>query len=145
MGQILRRERQGLVDKTHDTLSLRKQCDLLQVNRSRLYYEEQPTGIDDIQLLNEIRDVWERYPFYGYRGITKELQSQGQKVNRKRVLRVMGWGGIRAIYPGRNTSRRNKMHAVHSYLLGNVMISRPNQAWMIDITYRAPSLRSHGI
>ena len=30
--------------------------------------------IDDIGLLNEIRDIWERYPFYGYRRITKELQ-----------------------------------------------------------------------
>ncbi len=135
MGQIPRRERQRLIDRTHDTLSLRRQCYLLDVNRSTLYYEEQPAGIDNIQLLNEIRDIWERYPFYGYRRITKELQSQGQKVNRKRVLRVMELGGIRAIYPGPNTSRCNKMHAVHSYLLKDVMISRPNQAWMIDITY----------
>ena len=135
MGQIPRRERQGLVDARDKTLSLRRQCYLLKVNRSTLYYEAKPEALDDMQLLNEIRDIWERYPFYGYRRITKELQSKGAAVNHKGVLRVMELGGIRAIYPGTNTSRRNKLHAVHRYLLRDVMIDYANQAWMIDITY----------
>lgn len=135
MGQIPRRERQGLIDAEDKTLSLRRQCDLLKVNRSTLYYEAKLDDGDDVQLLNEIRDIWERYSFYGYRRITKELQSQGHLVNRKRVLRVMALGGISAIYPGPNTSRRNKLHAVHRYLLRDVMIEQPNQAWMVDITY----------
>jgi putative transposase len=82
-----------------------------------------------------IRDIWERYPFYGYRRITKELRSKGIKVNRKRVERLMSDGGIQAIYPGPNTSKRNKLHAVHPYLLRGMEISRANQAWQIDITY----------
>jgi putative transposase len=56
-------------------------------------------------------------------------------VNRKRVQRLMAWGGIQAIYPGPNTSRRNKRHAIHPYLLRDLSITRPNQAWMVDITY----------
>ena len=59
----------------------------------------------------------------------------GLSVNRKRVQRIMKWGSIKAIYPGPNTSKRNKQHAVHPYLLKGITITRANQAWMIDITY----------
>ena len=86
-------------------------------------------------MLNAIRDVWERYPFYGYRRITKELNANGVRVNRKRVQRLMGLGGIHAIYPGPNTSRRNKLHAIHPYLLRDLSIIRADQAWMVDVTY----------
>ena len=116
-------------------MSLRRQCELLAVNRSTLYYNEKPPELKDVDLLNDIRDVWMRYPFYGYRRITKELKASGLKVNRKRVRRLMGLGGIHAIYPGPNTSKRNKLHAIHPYLLRDVAITRANQAWMIDITY----------
>lgn len=101
-----------------------------------MYYKEKPLDIDDVDLLNLIRDVWERYPFYGYRRITKELrENKGIKVNRKRVQRLMVFGEIQAIHPGPNTSKRNKAHAVYKYLLRDVSIIRPNQAWMVDITY----------
>ena len=111
------------------------------LNRSTFYYKEKPADIDDIDLLNAIRDVWERCPFYGYRRITKELrENAGLKINRKRVQRLMAWGGIQAIYPGPNTSRRNKLHAIHPYLLRDLSIARVNQVWMVDITYlRTPN------
>lgn len=114
---------------------MRCQCRLLGVNRSGLYYEGKEVKVDNIGLLNEVREIWERYPFYGYRRITKELQAYGYQVNRKRVQRLMNWGGIRAIYPGPNTSRRNHLEAIHPYLLRNLPIIRANQAWMVDITY----------
>lgn len=111
-------------------------CELLGLNRSTLYYKEKRVGIDDIELLNTIRGIWERYPFYGYRRITRELRSKHKiKVNRKRVQRLMVWGGIQAIYPGPNTSKRNKLHSVYPYLLRGLPIIGPNQAWQVDITY----------
>lgn len=130
-----------MIESVPNELSIRRCCDLLEINRSTLYYKEKPADIDDIELLNIIRDIWERYPFYGYRRITKELRINHQiKVNRKRVQRLMVWGGIQAIHPGPNTSKRNKLHAVHKYLLRDIEIKRPNQAWMVDITYlRMPS------
>lgn len=67
--------------------------------------------VDDVGLFNEIRDIWEHRPC------------------------LMVSGGIEAIYPGPNTSRRNKLHAVHAYLLKDLAVVRANQAWMIDITY----------
>lgn len=133
--QTPREQRQQLIDSNHAELSLRRQCELLQVNRSTFYYKAAEIDPDDVDLLNEIREIWERYPFYGYRRITKELKFKGHKINRKRVQRLMQLGGIQAIYPGPNTSRRNKLHAVHPYLLRDLKIVRPNQAWMIDITY----------
>ncbi len=72
---------------------MRWQCELLQVNRSTIYYKARGADVDDISLLNEIHDVWERYPFYGYRRITKELQAKGYNVNRKRVQRLMQFEG----------------------------------------------------
>ena len=106
------------------------------LNRSTLYYKEKPADIGDIELLNVIREIWEKHPYFGYRRIANELRKNYDiKVNRKRVQRLMAWGGIQAIYPGPNTSKRNKLHAIHPYLLRNMAIIRPNQAWQIDITY----------
>ncbi len=130
-----RERRRELVDLQYTDLSLRRQCELLTINRSTLYYEERPPDTEDIDLLNMIRDIWLRYPFYGYRRITKELNSNSLLVNRKRVQRLMKVGGIRALYAGPNTSKRNKKHAVHPYLLRDLKVNRSNQAWMIDITY----------
>ncbi len=133
--QTPREQRQRLIDGNHAELSLRRQCELLQVNRSTVYYKTTKIDLDDVDLMNEISEIWERYPFYGYRRIAKELQFKGHKINRKRVQRLMRLAGIQAIYPGPNTSRRNKLHAVHPYLLRDLEIIRPNQAWMVDITY----------
>ncbi|MBA2655563.1 MAG: transposase [Tatlockia sp.] len=100
-----------------------------------LYSQEKPVGIADIELLNRIREIWERCPFYGYRRITQELRARHKiKVNRKRVQRLMAWGGIQAIHPGPNTSKRNQLHKTYPYLLRDLAIIRSNQAWQVDIT-----------
>jgi len=127
--------KQKFINSDHKSLSLRRQCELLHLNRSSLYYRPREEDPHALNLLNEIRDIWMRYPFYGYRRITWVLRQQGIKVNRKRVQRLMKLGGIQAIYPGPNTSRKNKKHAVHPYLLKGMEITAPNQAWMVDITY----------
>jgi putative transposase len=132
--QVPRERRRDLIDEEHGELSLRRQCVLLNVNRSSRYYEAKEANIDNIILLNEMRDIWERRRFYGYRRMAKELQFQGYRVNRKRVQRLMEVGGIRAIYPGPNTSRRDRLHAIHPYLLRDISIVRANQAWMVDIS-----------
>jgi len=135
LGQTSRGQRLEIIDAKHPVLSLRRQCKLLNINRSSLYYEANAVDIDDIRLLNEIRDVWERYSFYGYRRITKELQGNGINVNKKRVQRLMRLAGIQAIYPKPKTSIKNNAHATYPYLLKDMKIMRPNQVWMVDITY----------
>lgn len=129
--------KQAFLNASHNSLSLRRQCALLRVNRSTLYYKPKPVEkeLTDTSLLNEIREHWEKRPFYGYRRITWALQQQGYQVNHKRVQRLMALGNIQAIYPGPNTSLRNKQHAVYPYLLRELKASRANQVWMVDITY----------
>ena len=110
---------------------------LLHLNRSSLYYRSKGEDPHALSLLNEIRDIWMRYPFYGYRRITWVLRQQGFKVNRKRVQRLMKLAGIQAIYPGPNTSRRNKKHAVHPYLFKGMEITAPiKPGWWISRTLR---------
>jgi len=74
-------------------------------------------------------------PFYGARKMVAWLKSQGHKVNRKRIRRLMRMMGLRAIYRRPRTSTPAQDHRVYPYLLGEVEITRPNQAWAADITY----------
>ena len=74
-------------------------------------------------------------PFYGSRRMTDALKDLGHMINRKHVQRLMRLMGIEAMYPKPNTSKPNKEHKVYPYLLKNLKIDRPNQAWAVDITY----------
>lgn len=120
----------------HQDLSVTKQCELLGVNRSTIYYQPaEMIEADDVELMNEIREIWYCIPFYGYRRITKELKEKGRVVNRKKVQRLMRLMGIQAIYPKPKTSIKNKAHEIYPYLLKDLEIKRSNQVWAVDITY----------
>lgn len=119
----------------HRTLSIRTQCTMLAVPRSRLYYEPEPALGEDLVLKRLLDEAYMRHPFYGTRRMVVYLRHEGWQVNRKRVRRLMHEMGIEAIAPGPNTSRRNKCHAVYPYLLRGLEIHRPNQVWSTDITY----------
>ncbi|HEY1871301.1 MAG TPA: IS3 family transposase [Chitinophagaceae bacterium] len=123
-----------MVDKEHETLSLRRQCKLLGVWRSNIYYDEKERP-DEAILANEINEIWLGMPAYGYRKITKELQRRDHKVNHKRVLRMMREMNIMAIYPKPKTSIVNNEHKKYPYLLRGLTINRPNHVWATDITY----------
>jgi putative transposase len=114
--------------------SIRKQCKLIALNRSNLYYTKK-TRQDEGELTQEIMEIYEKYPIYGYRKITEMLRRKGVVVNRKRVQRLMKLLGLRAIYPGPNTSKRNHEEMVRPYLLKGLNINRMHQVWQIDITY----------
>ena len=135
MGSLQRSERLALLEESHPSRSIRQQCQLLGVNRSTHYYKHIPVSKEDVHLMNKIREVWMKYAFYGYRRITRTLQSQGHAVNRKRILRLMQQMGLQAIYPRPKTSVKNAQHVIHPYLLGKRAIKQPNEAWMVDITY----------
>jgi putative transposase len=123
------------IDKSDDQLSIRKQCELLGVHRSALYYQHKDDEVD-IWLINLIRDIWLQYPFYGYRKIKIVLKIENNlEVNNKRVLRLMQIAGIQAIYPKPHLSKANPAHRKFPYLLRDIKITRANQVWMVDITY----------
>lgn len=126
----------GLIEKDHADLSIRKQCELLQLNRSNVYYVRQPDiSLEDIRLMEVIDRIYTKRPFFGVRKMTKQLKEEGEMVNHKRVYRLMQVMGIQAIVPTPHTSQPRKGHAVYPYLLKDVVIERPNQIWGTDITY----------
>jgi putative transposase len=99
-----------------------------------LYYQAK-TRPNEAELCQELMEIYERYPMYGYRRITAMLRRKGIMVNRKCVYRLMKLLGLRAVYPGPNTSKRNHAEMVWPYLLGGLSISHLHQVWQIDITY----------
>lgn len=120
-------------------LSLRRQCELLGLNRSGLYYTpaEPDKAVAKLDETLMVRiDHWHtRCPYLGSRKIASKLQEEGFPVCRKTVRRLMLKMGIYAVYPKPNLSKRNFKEAIVPYLLGNYNVSFPNQVWSIDITY----------
>jgi putative transposase len=127
-------ERQAMVDKEAQ-ISVVKQCELLGLNRSSLYYQPVSPAEDDLLLMRLIDELHLKLPFAGSRRLVSELKARGCGVNRKRVQRLMRLMGIEAICPKPGTSRANKQHKVYPYLLKGVSIDKPNQVWAADITY----------
>ena len=123
------------LDKSHPRLSHIRQCGLLSVNRSSTYYESKATPQADVDLLNEIRELWEACPFYGGRRIQATLVRKGRKVNLKKVRRLMKLGGIQALYPKPKTSLKGSENRRYPYLLKGLMLEKANQVWATDITY----------
>jgi putative transposase len=124
-----------VVDRRHPSLSVVLQCRLLDISRSGLYY--QPVGIseEDLTLMKLIDRQYLVTPFYGVRKIAAWLKSQGRRVNRKRVRRLMQLMGLKAIYRRPRTSQSTPGHKIYPYLLSGMKITRSNQVWAADITY----------
>ena len=106
----------------------------MDISRSGLHY--QPKGIsgEDLTLMKLIDRQYLVKPFYGARKITACLKSQGQRVNRKRIRRLMQLMGLKAIYRRPRTSKPAPGHKIYPYLLGGLKITRPNQVWAADIS-----------
>jgi putative transposase len=125
-----------LVEDGHPQLSLRRQCDLLGLCRSSLYYEPAAEATENLRLMRLIDAEYTAHPFYGSRKMTAWLRKvQGESVNRKRVQRLMRVMGLEAIYPKPRLSLAGRGHRIYPYLLRDVAIERPDQVWSADITY----------
>jgi putative transposase len=124
-----------LIEPDHPVLSVRRQCELLGLSRSSLYYEPGGEAAEDLRLMRLIDGQYTACPFYGSRRITARLVEQGEEVNRKRVRRLMRVMGLEAIYPKPRLSLAGKGHRIYPYLLRGVKIERKDQVWSTDITY----------
>jgi putative transposase len=123
------------VDRQHPSLSGVGQCTLLGISRSSIYYQPVPASQENLELMKLIDQQYLDRPFYGSRRMTAWLRNQGYGVNRKRVRRLMGIMGLRAIYRRPRTSQPAPSQKVYPYLLRGVAITQPNQVWTADITY----------
>ena len=124
-----------MVEPEQTGISVRRQCDLLGVNRSGLYYEPLGESRENLLLMRLLDQEYTRHPFYGSRRLTAWLGAQGHAVNRKRVVRLMEVMGLEAVYPKPKLSQPGEAHKIYPYLLSDVEVTRVNQVWSTDITY----------
>lgn len=116
-------------------MSIRRQCELVGLNRASYYYQPAQESELNLTLMRLIDEQYTRTPFYGWPRMTAALQRQGYPVNHKRVQRLMQLMGLQAIYPQAHPQGAGQAHRIYPYLLRNRLIDRPLQVWSSDITY----------
>jgi len=116
-------------------LPLTRQCKILALPRSNLYYQPVKMSEDDLNMMPLIDEIHLRYPFFGSRRIRDELLDNGFHASRGRVSNLMKKMGIEALYRKPRLSKPHPGHRIYPYLLRGLKIDRANQAWAIDITY----------
>lgn len=121
--------------KKTNVISIRKQCQVLGLNRSSYYYKPQEESLENLDIMRRMDELYLKYPFYGSRKMVLALKQQGITVCRDRIRRLMKVMGITAIYQKPNTIQKNYEHKIYPYLLRDLTIDRPNQVWATDITY----------
>jgi putative transposase len=124
-----------MVDLADKKLSVSRQCRILKINRSTVYYKKRPIKSLDLEQMKLIDEQYMKTPSWGSRSMRNHLRRIGYKINRKRVQRLMRVMGLEAIYPKPKTSRPHPEHKVYPYLLRNLKIDHPNRVWAADITY----------
>lgn len=118
---------------------MRRQCELLGISRSTLYYKQKEPDAESVRRKEEILsriDYWHTMmPYMGTRKLTAKLYTEGYAIGRKRICTYMQEMGIHAVYPKPNLSKRNFKERIVPYLLRNKAAYFLNQVWSIDITY----------
>ena len=137
------KSRKTFVDSKHE-LSINKQCKLLHIAKSTLYYEpvKKFSSDADIKFLNLLNEIHSEFPYYGTRRLVTALENEGINVGRKLLKTAMEYIGIKALYPKHKTTQAYKEHYKYKYLLkefkndkNQVVIDTPNKVWSTDITY----------
>jgi len=126
-----------MISRDHSILSITKQCKLLGIHRSGIYYKPKQESPLNLELMKLMDEHYNHHPFKGAtRMHTWLTMDKAFHINHKRVERLYyDVMGLRAIMPGRHTTKRNKAHKTYPYLLRNLKVSKPNQVWATDITY----------
>lgn len=123
-----------MIDK-EDSLPVTRQCEILELSRSGVYYTPIPLSAKDIDLMRQIDDIHLLYPFYGSRNIRNELWAKGYNIGRDHVRRLMRRMGIEALYVKPRLSLSHSGHLKYPYLLRGLEITKANHVWATDITY----------
>ena len=121
--------KRALIEPSATTLSLRRQCALLGLNRSSWYTPGPASGEseENLRLMHRIDELYTACPFYGSRKLTAVLRREGHPVNRKRVRRLMRRMGLESMAPKPSLGRPHPQQAVYPYLLRERVIARADQ------------------
>lgn len=123
-----------MIDATA-ALPIVRQCQILALSRSSVYYRPAGPSAETLHLKRRIDELHLAYPFYGSRKLVAVLGREGIQVGRRRMQTLMREMGIEALYQKPNLSRPEKAHKKWPYLLRDLAINRPGQVWCTDITY----------
>ncbi|WP_236544622.1 MULTISPECIES: IS3 family transposase [Roseovarius] len=134
LASVARDARQKMVSRDHK-LSMRKQCELLQLSRSRLYYQPVGETAENLRFMEIIDKQFLETPWYGSRQMARHMKRNNHQCGRHRVRRLMRLMRLVPIYQEPNTSKKHPQHKIWPYLLRNLVIDRANQVWCADITY----------
>ena len=124
-----------MIDRDDKKLSVKRQCELLDLNRSGVYYLPRPVSQADLKLMRRIDELHLKHPYYGARRLAKQLRREGFDAGRLHVATLMQRMGIEALYRKPRTSLPARRAQIRPYLLSGLVIDRPNQVWTSDITY----------
>lgn len=126
-----------MVDRDHSSISIKRQAELLTINRTSIYRhpKDQRESPENVLLMHEIDRIYTDHPYFGYRRVTAKLREKGFDVNRKRIRRLMRLMGIHGIHPGPNLSKRLHAKYCRPYLLRGLAINHPDHVWGVDISY----------
>jgi putative transposase len=116
------------------SMSLSRQCRLLSIGRTSMYYHP---GVSEakLELLRLVDELYTEDPTRGTRRICAVLRKRGVEIGRGKARRLMNMLGIAAIYCKPSLSLSAPGHKKYPYLLRNVRVTRVNQVWSTDITY----------
>jgi putative transposase len=123
-----------MIDKTSQ-ITITRQAELLNINRTTLYYVPKPMNDNDLQILRVMDELHLQYPFMGSRMLRDQLNRKGIEIGRLHTKTLMNIANIHAISRQKSTSEKHPAHKIYPYLLRNVPVTRPNQVWATDITY----------
>ncbi len=124
-----------MIDVEHEQISIRRQCALVGLSRTGLYYKPHSESAENLDLMRLLDEQYTRTPFYGVERMTAWLRVQGYEINPKRVRRLLREMGLEAVYPKPRLSEAQAGHRIYPYLLRGVEIEKVNQVWSTDITY----------
>jgi len=123
-----------MIDRNHP-LPISKQAKAVGISRGSVYYLPRPVSDYDQEVMKRIDHLHLDYPFAGSRMLRDLLKQEGYRIGRKHVATLMKRMGIEALYRKPRTTKPAAGHKIYPYLLRNLTITRPNQAWAMDITY----------
>jgi putative transposase len=123
-----------MIDMCALSISIRRQCALVGLNRATFYDAPGTASACNLQLMRLIDEPYTKTPFDGWPRMTAHLRRLGLPVNHTRVQRLRRTMGLQAIYPKPRTSAAANDHQIYPYLLGAVVVSRPSQVWSAAIT-----------
>ncbi len=128
-------DRASLISPRVKSISVRRHCELLTVNRSRVYYRPVPEKPENLKMMEIMDKHLIAHPTEGVLSLVLFLIARNYPVGPKRIRRLLKIMGRETLYRRKNLTKLGLRKFIKPYLLNGLVISRPTQVWCTDITY----------